>query len=95
MSTQQLISKSIVSRYVNMKSLFNDNAKDPQIKAKLKPIITEFFPKNLNISYQDLKNEFGEETARQTMTVLFGAYIDGYLDYFQEPITRIYREMIN
>ena len=86
------IPKSLVSKYVNMKSLFGNKAKDPMVKAKLIPIVTEFFPKNLDISYQDLKNEFGEEAASQTITVLFGAYLDGYLDRFQNPISRLFRE---
>ncbi len=87
-----IIPKSLVTRYANMKSLFGDKAKDPSVISKLIPIITDFFPKNLNVSYQELIDKFGEETANQVQTVLFGAYIDGYLDQFQKPITRLNRE---
>jgi len=87
-----IIPKSLVTRYVNMKSLFGDKAKDLPTISKLIPIVTDFFPKNLDISYQELENNFGEETANQVQTVLFGAYIDGYLDRFQEPITRLNHE---
>jgi hypothetical protein len=75
-----------------MKSKFGDKAGDPTIKAKLIPIITDFFPKNQDISFQELENKFGEETARQTIQVLFGAYLDGYLDSFQKPITNLYQD---
>ena len=84
-----IIPKSLVTRYANMKSLFGDKAKDPSVISKLIPIITDFFPKNLDVSYQKLVDKFGEETANQVQTVLFGAYLDGYLDRFQEPITRL------
>ena len=87
-----IIPKSLVTRYANMKSLFGDKAKDPSVISKLIPIITDFFPKNLNVSYQELVDEFDEETANQVQTVLFGAYLDGYLDRFQEPITRLNHE---
>lgn len=87
-----IIPKSLVTRYANMKSLFGDKAKDPSVISKLIPIITDFFPKNLDVSYQELVDKFGEETANQVQTVLFGAYIDGYLDRFQEPITRLNHE---
>ena len=87
-----IIPKSLVTRYVNMKSLFGDKAKDPSVISKLIPIITDFFPENLDVSYQELVNKFGEETANQVQTVLFGAYLDGYLDRFQEPITRLNHE---
>ena len=84
-----IIPKSLVTRYANMKSLFGDKAKDPSVISKLIPIITDFFPKNLDVSYQKLVDKFGEETANQVQTVLLGAYLDGYLDRFQEPITRL------
>jgi len=87
-----IIPKSLVTRYANMRSLFGDKAKDPSVISKLIPIITDFFPKNLDISYQELVNKFGEETANQIQTVLFGAYLDGYLDQFQKPITRLNNE---
>jgi hypothetical protein len=87
-----IIPKSLVTRYANMKSLFGNKAKDPSVISKLIPIITDFFPKNLNVRYQELIDKFGEETANQVQTVLFGAYIDGYLDKFQKPITRLNRE---
>ena len=87
-----IIPKSLVTRYANMKSLFGDKAKDPSVISKLIPIITDFFPKNLDVSYQELVNKFGEETANQVQTVLFGAYLDGYLDQFQKPITRLNNE---
>jgi hypothetical protein len=87
-----IIPKSLVTRYANMRSLFGDKAKDPSVISKLIPIITDFFPKNLDISYQELVNKFGEETANQVQTVLFGAYLDGYLDQFQKPITRLNNE---
>ena len=87
-----IIPKSLVTRYANMKSLFGDKAKDPSVISKLIPIITDFFPKNLDVSYQELVDKFGEETANQVQTVLFGAYLDGYLDRFQEPITRLNHE---
>jgi hypothetical protein len=87
-----MIPSSLVSRYVNMKSKFGDKAGDPTIKAKLIPIITDFFPKNQDISFQELEDKFGEETARQTIQVLFGAYLDGYLDSFQKPITNLYQD---
>ena len=87
-----IIPKSLVTRYANMKSLFGDKAKDPSVISKLIPIITDFFPKNLDVSYQELVNKFGEETANQVQTVLFAAYLDGYLDQFQKPITRLDRE---
>ena len=87
-----IIPKSLVTRYTNMKSLFGDKAKDPSVISKLIPIITDFFPKNLDVSYQKLVDKFGEETANQVQTVLFGAYLDGYLDRFQEPITRLNHE---
>ena len=41
-----MIPSSLVSKIVNMKSRFGDKAGDPTIKAKLIPIITDFFPKN-------------------------------------------------
>jgi len=88
------IPKSIVGKYVNMKSLFDDKAGDPSIKAKLMPIVTDFFPKNLDISYQELEDRFGKETSIQTIRVLFGAYLDGYLDSFQEPIIRLNDELV-
>jgi len=87
-----IIPKSLVTRYANMKSLFGDKAKDPSVISKLIPIITDFFPKNLDVSYQELVDKFGEETANQVQTVLFGAYLDGYLDRFQEPIRRLYHQ---
>ena len=87
-----IIPKSLVTKYASMKSLFGDNAKDPSVISKLIPIITDFFPKNLDVSYQELVNKFGEETANQVQTVLFGAYIDGYLDKFQKTITRLNNE---
>ena len=87
-----IIPKSLVTRYANMKSLFGDKAKDPSVISKLIPIITDFFPKNLDVSYQELVNKFGEETANQVQTVLFGAYLDGYLDQFQKSITRLNNE---
>jgi len=87
-----IIPKSLVTRYANMKSLFGDKAKDPSVISKLIPIITDFFPKNLDVSYQKLVDKFGEETANQVQTVLLGAYLDGYLDRFQEPITRLNSE---
>jgi len=87
-----IIPKSLVTRYTNMKSLFGDKAKDPSVISKLIPIITDFFPKNLDVSYQELVDKFDEETANQVQTVLFGAYLDGYLDRFQEPITRLNHE---
>jgi len=87
-----MIPSSLVSRYVNMKSYFDDKAGDPTIKAKLIPIITDFFPKNQDVSFQELEDKFGEETARQTIQVLFGAYLAGALDSYQKPISRIYRE---
>jgi len=87
-----IIPKSLVTRYANMKSLFGDKAKDPSVISKLIPIITDFFPKNLDVSYQELINKFGEETANQVQTVLLGAYLDGYLDQFQKPITRLNNE---
>ena len=83
-----IIPKSLVSRYVNMKSKFGDKAGDPSIKAKLTPIITDFFPQNLDISYQELENKFGKVTANQVVAVLFGAYLDGYLDSLKEQIGR-------
>jgi len=86
------IPSSLVTRYVNMKSVFNDKAKDPELKAKLIPIITDFFPKNQDISYQELVDKFGEETARQTIQLLFSAYLDGRLDRFYTPIDRLYHE---
>jgi len=87
-----IIPKSLVTRYANMKSLFGDKAKDPSVISKLIPIITDFFPKNLDVSYQELVDKFGEETANQVQTVLFGAYLDGYLDSFQKPITNLYQD---
>ena len=86
------IPKSLVSKMVNMKSRFGNKAGDPTIKAKLIPIITDFFPKNQDISFQELEDKFGEETAQQTVKVLFGAYLDGYLDSFQKPITNLYQD---
>jgi hypothetical protein len=86
------IPKSLVGKMVNMKSRFGNKAGDPTIKAKLIPIITDFFPKNQDISFQELEDKFGEETAQQTIKVLFGAYLDGYLDSFQKPITNLYQD---
>jgi len=63
------IPKSLVSKMVNMKSRFGNKAGDPTIKAKLIPIITDFFPKNQDISFQELEDKFGEETAKQTVKV--------------------------
>jgi hypothetical protein len=87
-----IIPKSLVIKYANMKSLFGDKAKNTSVISKLIPIVTDFFPKNLDISYQELEDNFDEETANQVVTVLFGAYIDGYLDNLREPITRLFRE---
>ncbi len=87
-----MIPSSLVSKIVNMKSRFGDKAGDPTIKAKLIPIITDFFPKNQDVSFQELEDKFGEETARQTIQVLNGAYLDGYLDSFQKPITNLYQD---
>ena len=86
-----MIPSSLVSKIVNQKSRFGDKAGDPAIKAKLIPIITDFFPKNQDISFQELENKFGEETAIQTIRVLNGAYLDGYLDSFQIPINNLYQ----
>jgi len=86
------IPKSLVSRYVNMKAFFGDKAKDPIIKANLTSVIVDYFPENLDKSYQDLKDKFGEEIASQSVQVLFGAYIDGYLDPFKQSIIRLYDE---
>ena len=52
-----MIPSSLVSRYVNMKSYFDDKAGDPTIKAKLIPIITDFFPKNQDVSFQELEDK--------------------------------------
>ena len=87
-----MIPSSLVSKIVNMKSKFGDKAGDPTIKAKLIPIITDFFPKNQDVSFQELEDKFGEETAKQTVQVLNGAYLDGYLDSFQKPITNLYQD---
>jgi hypothetical protein len=89
-----MIPSSLVNRYVNMKYYFKDKAGDPTIKAKLIPIITDFFPKNQDISFQELEDKFGEETARQTIQVLNGAYLDGYLDSFYKPITNLYQDYL-
>lgn len=86
------ISKSIVSRYVNMKAFFGNKVKDPIIKVNLTSVIVDYFPENLDKSYQNLKDKFGEEIASQSVQVLFGAYIDGYLDPFKQPIIKLYNE---
>jgi len=91
-TTDITIPASLVSRYVNMKSFFGDEAKNPALKAKLISIITDFFPKNLDVSYKELINKFGKTTADQVVSLLFGAYMDGSLEYLKEPINRLYDE---
>jgi hypothetical protein len=87
-----MISPAIVNKYTRMKSLFNDKAGNIELREKIKPIVTTFFPKNLDVSYKELVNKYGREVARGVVTVLFGAYIDGYLDHFKDPISRLFNE---
>jgi hypothetical protein len=86
------IPSSIVSKYVRMKSLFGDKAGDMELITKIKPIVTTFFPKNLDVSFKKLVDEYGEEVASGAITVLFGAYLDGRLDSFKDSITRLSNE---
>jgi hypothetical protein len=87
-----MISPSIVSKYVRMKSLFGDKAGDMELITKIKPIVTTFFPKNLDVSFKKLVDEYGKEVASGAITVLFGAYLDGRLDSFKDSITRLSNE---
>jgi hypothetical protein len=87
-----MIPPALVNRYLRMKSVFDDKAGDIEFREKIKPIVTTFFPKNLDVSYKELVNKYGREVARGVVVFLFSAYIDGYLDHFKDPISRLHNE---
>ena len=89
----EIISPSIVDKYSKMKSMLGDKAGDVELRKKIKDIIVNFLPLNLDVTFEDLVGDFGEEAANSVVTVLNGAYIDGYLDIdFKNFLDRLYNE---
>ena len=87
-----MISPSLISQYGDMKSLFGDKAGDVELINKVKRIVAVFFPRNLDVSFKELVDKYGEEAANGAVTILFKAYLEGNLDSYQRHIFRLHDE---
>jgi len=87
-----LLLPSIIGKYIKMKSLFDDRANDLELKKNTVYIINDVIANNINISFKNLVKQYGKEYSNASVVVLFGAYLDGYLDNKKDIVIRLYDE---
>lgn len=87
-----LLLPSIIGKYIKMKSLFDDRANDSELKKNTVYIINDVIANNINISFKNLVKQYGKEYSNASVVVLFGAYLDGYLDSKKDIVIRLYDE---
>ena len=89
-----LLLPSIIKKYIKMKSLFDNKANDYELGQNTIHIINDVIVNNINIKFKDLVKKYGIEYSNASIVVLFGAYIDGYLDSKKDIVNRLYDERI-
>jgi len=89
---ETLLLPSIIGKYIKMKSLFDDRANDSELKKNTVYIINDVIANNVNIKFNDLVKQCGIKYANASIAILFGAYIDGYLDSKKDIVNRLYDE---
>ena len=87
-----LLDPAAIKKYVKMKSIFGDRANDPKLITNTLHIINTVILNNENIAFNKLVDQFGEEYANASVSILFSAYLDGYLDPKQSVVRRLYNE---
>jgi hypothetical protein len=86
-----LLVSSVIKKYTKMKSLFN-NTNDSELRENIIYVINNVIVNNINIPFEYLVKQYGKECANATVVVLFGAYLDGYLDNKSSIVKRLYSE---
>jgi len=87
-----LLVPSIIRKYVKMKSLFGNDVNNSELRENIIYIINNVIINNVNIKFNDLVKQYGIKYTNGSVVVLFGAYIDGYLDSKKDIVNRLYDE---
>jgi ABC-type uncharacterized transport system substrate-binding protein len=87
-----LLVPSIIRKYVKMKSLFGNDVNNSELRKNIIYIINNVIINNVNIKFNDLVKQYGIKYTNGSVVVLFGAYIDGYLDSKKDIVNRLYDE---